>query len=284
MKFKLAKIIGITGSTGFLGSELKRKIKKNTKYKLKNFKGNVTNKLELKKWFERNKFDYFIHLAAVVPTYKVKKYPNIAKKVNIAGTKNIIKEINKSKTIKWFFYSSTSHVYRFNNKKVTESSIKKPFSIYGKTKLEAEKYIKKNIDNRIKFCIGRIFSLEGKQKNKTYFLSGLVRKIKEEKTIDLDGSLFRDFIHVEDVADVIIKLLQNEIKGEYNIASGEKTKFKELIKIFKKISKKKVFFNDIKFPNSKSAYANINKIKETINWKPKRKIHYIVKEYSKLLN
>tara|TARA_B100000795_G_C22780858_1_gene432200 strand:- start:596 stop:1447 length:852 start_codon:yes stop_codon:yes gene_type:complete len=283
VKFKLAKTVGITGSTGFLGSVLKKKIINSRKYRLKIFEGNITNKLELREWFKKNKFDYFIHLAAVVPTNKVKKNPSIAKIINITGTKNIIREINKSKTIKWLFYSSTSHVYKFNNKKIKETSIKKPFSIYGKTKLKAEMCIKKNINNKTKFCIGRIFSLEGKQKDKNYFIPGLVKKIKEKKIINLDGSLFRDFIHVEDVADVIIKLLKNETKGEYNIASGEKTEFTEIIKIFKKVSKKKLFFNDIKSLNSMSGYADISKINKKINWTPKIKIKHIIKEYSQLL-
>ena len=124
---------------------------------MKVFRGNIINKLELSEWFKKNKFDYFIHLAAVVPIDKVTKNINIAKKINITGTKNIIKEINESKTIKWFFYSSTSHVYKFNDKKIKETSIKKPFSIYDKTKLRAEICIKKNISNKIKYCIGRIF-------------------------------------------------------------------------------------------------------------------------------
>ena len=283
MKFKLAKTIGMTGSTGFLGSVLKKKIISNKRYSLKVFRGNIINKLELSEWFKKNKFDYFIHLAAVVPTDKVAKNKNIAKKINITGTKNIIKEVNQSKMITWFFYSSTSHVYRFNDKKIKETSIKKPFSIYGKTKLRAEICIKKNINNKIKYCIGRIFSLEGKKKDKTYLIPGLVNKIKEKKNINLDGSLFRDFIHVEDVADAIIKLLKYEIQGEYNIASGKKTKFIEIINIFKKISNKKFFFRDTKFLNASSCYADISKLNRKIKWKPRRKIQYILKEYSQLL-
>ena len=40
----------------------------------------------------------------------------------------------------WFFYSSTSHVYQSKNnkKKLTENSKLKPYTKYGKTKLEAE--------------------------------------------------------------------------------------------------------------------------------------------------
>ena len=137
MTCKKFKLIGLTGSTGLLGQSLKKKLRKLNNYKLNCYKGDITNKSQLKKWFKVNSFCYVIHLAAIVPVKKVNKNINFAKKINIGGTKNIINEVNKKKSIKWFFFSSSSHVYQFNNKKVRETSIKKPFSIYGKTKLEA---------------------------------------------------------------------------------------------------------------------------------------------------
>jgi len=42
------------------------------------------------------------------------------------------------------FFSSTSHVYKFSQKKINEKSRLKPSSLYGLTKLKAEKYIQKN--------------------------------------------------------------------------------------------------------------------------------------------
>ena len=41
------------------------------------------------------------------------------------------------------FFSSTSHVYKSSQKKISEISIKKPISYYGQTKLWAENYIQK---------------------------------------------------------------------------------------------------------------------------------------------
>ena len=61
---------GITGHTGILGSEL---IKKNKKIKFIKFKGDITNKKNVQKWFQNNTFDIIIHLAAIVPTKIVKK-------------------------------------------------------------------------------------------------------------------------------------------------------------------------------------------------------------------
>ena len=283
MTCKKFKLIGLTGSTGLLGQSLKKKLRKLDNYKLNCYKGDITNKSQLKTWFKVNSFCYVIHLAAIVPVKKVNKNINFAKKVNIGGTKNIINEINKKKSIKWFFFSSSSHVYQFNNKEVRETSIKKPFSIYGKTKLEAEKFIEKKINKKIKFCVGRIFSLEGKNKAKSYFLPGLLKKIRKNKVIEIDLNQFRDFIHVDDVAEAVVILLKKEQVGIYNIASGKKTKFYELINLFSKLLKRKIKFKNTVSKVSSSSYANIYKIKKAINWKVKKKVFYIIKDYLNLV-
>ena len=49
MKSKFKKIVGVTGSTGFLGSALCKDIKKQNKFELVKFRGNILNKNHLKK-------------------------------------------------------------------------------------------------------------------------------------------------------------------------------------------------------------------------------------------
>lgn len=109
---------GITGHSGILGSEI-TKHKQNINFV--KFRGNLTVKEDIKKWLDNNKIDFLIHLAAVVPTSIVANNFNYAKKVNYIGTKNLIDElIKKEKKIKWFFFSSTSHVYGFSKKKLVK--------------------------------------------------------------------------------------------------------------------------------------------------------------------
>ena len=59
----------ITGSSGVLGSKLKKKIP----IKFYEFRGDVTNKKQVHKWIMKKNFDIFIHLAAMVPTNLVNK-------------------------------------------------------------------------------------------------------------------------------------------------------------------------------------------------------------------
>ena len=108
------KTIGITGSTGVLGSHIKKSFK-NIKFDC--FSGDITNKKDIKKWLMGKKFEALFHLAAVVPTIKVSNNYIESKKINYLGTKLLIDEVQKNQSTKWFLFTSTSHVYKFSKKK-----------------------------------------------------------------------------------------------------------------------------------------------------------------------
>ena len=69
--------IGITGSTGVLGSDLKKQIKKNISV----FKGDIAKKNDVYDWIKSNKFKSIYHLAAIVP---IKEF-NRSKKKGFKG-------------------------------------------------------------------------------------------------------------------------------------------------------------------------------------------------------
>ena len=80
-------IIGITGSSGVLGSAIIKFLKS---YKFKKFYGDISVKKDIDNWLKKNKLDALIHLAAIVPINKVNKNKKKAKIVNYNGTKNLI--------------------------------------------------------------------------------------------------------------------------------------------------------------------------------------------------
>ena len=92
---------GITGSNGVLG----KKIRKVLPYKFHCFKKDITNYYDVKKWINQKKLDLVIHLAALVPTKEVNKNYIRARKINVIGTKNLVKSIiNAEYKPKWFFF------------------------------------------------------------------------------------------------------------------------------------------------------------------------------------
>jgi nucleoside-diphosphate-sugar epimerase len=268
-----SKSIGITGSTGVLGSYIKKNLK-STKFDC--FNGDITNKKDIQKWLKGKKFDALFHFAAVVPTKKVLKNYNHAKKVNYFGTKLLIDEVKKNQTTKWFLFSSTSHVYKFTKKKITENSTLKPISKYGFTKLMAEKYLLKK-NGEVNICIIRIFSYTSFNQNVSFFIPSIYKKFLISNSINLSNiNHVRDFINITDIYSAIKLLYLKKQKGIYNLGSGKPTLLIQIIKYLSDFFNKKYTINK---SNIKTIHvADVKKITK-LGWKPKSNIIKILKSY-----
>ncbi len=237
--------IGLTGSTGSLGNVI---LKNNKKIKFKCFRGDITKRSEVSNWVNKNNINILIHLAAIVPIKEVNKNRKKAKQVNYLGTKHIVDACIKKK-IKWFFFSSTSHVYKSSNKKISEKSLKKPISYYGQTKLKAEDYISKKFKiYKINYCIGRIFSTTNKSQKKNYLVPDLKHKIKytKKKIVLQNLNHYRDFISMEDISKIIFILLKKKFNGVINLGSGKGILLKEIANVIGEKYKKEISFLDNK--------------------------------------
>ena len=261
---------GITGHSGILG----KSIQKNLNFNYIKFNGDITKIKEVEKWVSKNKFDYLIHLAAIVPTSIVERDFLKSKRVNYIGTKNLINSLIKyRKDIKLFFFSSTSHVYNSKNKffRINEKSVTKPYSKYGKTKLLAENYIKKKLKKiKIKYCIGRIFSFTHQNQNTSFVVPNLFKKIKKSKgknNILKNLNHFRDFISADDICSAIELIIKKEITGVINIGTGKKIQILKIANFFAKKFKVRLIIK----PNKNPTYliSNNEKLKG-IGWKPKK--------------
>mgnify|MGYP001250572895 FL=1 len=261
MKSKLLPKCGITGYSGVLG----REIIKNINFRFIKYKHDILDKKKLDKWMKKNKFDLFLHLAAVVPTKKVEKNYFSSKNVNLNGTKNIVDNLNKyHKNLGWFFFSSTSHVYTHSKYKIVETKkINNCFSKYGKTKYQAEKYINKKLNKKINCCIGRIFSFSHPNQNASFFIPSILKKIRKSnkkiiifKNVDHE----RDFISTKDISKIINLLYQKKRRGIYNIGTGKCTNLIDVIRILCKRYDRNYKILNIR--NRTKLVADISKLKK----------------------
>ena len=240
------KTIGVTGSSGVLGNKFINKFKNNSFIKCTI---DIQDRKKVFQWIGDNQFDLLLHFAAIVPINEVNKDKLKAKSVNYIGTKNIV-DCLISSNIKWFFFSSTSHVYESTKKKIKETSKVSPISYYGKTKYLAEKYIiKKLLNTKTKYCIGRIFSTSNNNQKQNYLIPDLNKKIKKvKKLIKLnDLNHYRDFISMNEISKIIFCLYKKKFKGVINIGRGNGVLLKDIaILICKKFKKECVFIDNKK--------------------------------------
>ena len=306
----MIKNILITGGAGYIGSHVTEILLKKYKKvflidnlttghrklinkKAKFFKLDIHSKQKIKKIIEKNKIDSVIHLAANLIIGEGQKKPKKYFKNNVIGTKKLL-DACKNTTVKNFIFSSTAAIYKEGQYKVSEKSTIKPKSIYGKTKIKAEKLIKKFAKtNKINYGILRYFNIAGSSPsgkigliNKSSdhlfknFSIALMKKLPKLKIYGTnyktkDGSCIRDFIHVSDIAEIHYLVLEkiNKLNTSkiLNCGYNKGTSVLEVAKEFKRQSSKKVKLIYTKRRNNDliKIIASNNRLKKFIKWSPK---------------
>jgi UDP-glucose 4-epimerase len=301
------KNILVTGGAGYIGSHIVEKLVK--KKFLKIFivddlstghkrlinkkatfiKANINKTKLIKKIILKNKIDTIIHLAAKTIVTESEKKPKLYYKVNVLGTKSLLNAA-KNSLVKNFLFSSTAAVYGSKIRYVNENSKTFPDSIYGKTKLQAENLVKRNFKKN--YIILRYFNVVGASPSKKIglinrygqlFKNFAVEILKNKPKLSVygkdydtkDGTCIRDFIHVNDLAEIHLKVLLKVSKNNksviLNCGYGKGFSVLEVVNNFKKFSKNKV---TVKFEKRRKAeivesIANVTKLKNYLKWKPK---------------
>lgn len=301
-KRKNKEKIVITGSSGYIGSILSKHLYK--KYDLylfdikkpklriygKFYNINLCNKNKLRKLLYKIKPNTIVHLAAQSTIDYVKSKKNSYIRSNIQVTENLV-NVSNELCVKKFIFSSSAAIYKASNLKLNENSILKPANLYGKTKLENEKYIiskfkKKNTT----YCILRFFNVcSADKKNKmgelhnpeTHLIPILINKVYKKKLIKIygnnyntqDGTCVRDYIHILDIVRGISKSINflNKSKSDiFNLGSEKGLSVLEITKACKKKINKNINVNFVKrrFGDNDKLICSINKAKSKLKWKP----------------
>lgn len=296
----MSKNVLITGGAGFIGSVLSSLlIKKNytvtiiddlSTGKLKNinkkakfYKSTFKSQNKIHNILKKNKINIIYHLAAKMINPRNVKEKNNLINSNITQTETLLCAI-KNTNVNKFIFASSAAVYGRKDGLIEEETKLKPINIYGQTKKKGEGLVKKYAKkNNFKFAILRFFNVAGSDlKNnlgcsKTYgsLMNNLTNAIINKKSFFINGSKFksydgtaiRDFIHVKDLASVQFKILKllNKKNVLINLGTGKGNSIKEIVKIFKKISKKDIDIVykkpiDIEIPISIASTKKINKL------------------------
>ena len=314
----MIKNILVTGGAGYIGSHIiEILIKKNknvfiidnltTGYKklinkkAKFFKLDILNTKKLKKIIEKYNIDSIIHLAANLIIGEGERQPKKYYKNNVKGTQSVLNSIKKTK-VKNLLFSSTAAVYKDGMYRVTENSIVKPKSVYGKSKLRAENLIKSKCKKLgINYGILRYFNIVGASPSGKYGLINIsdhlfknfsTQVMKKQPILKIygtdyntpDGTCIRDFIHVSDIAEIHEKVLNkvNNLNKSVilNCGYNQGISVLQVAKEFKNQSKKKVEIIKVrKRPGDLGKIiASNTKLNNFIKWKPKFKsLSYMVK-------
>jgi nucleoside-diphosphate-sugar epimerase len=282
----------VTGGAGFIGSNIVKKLvvrgddvtvidNLNTgkeenlisvKDKIVFFNDSILNLDLLEK--QTQNIDGIFHQAALASVQDSFSKPEEYQSVNVNGTENILK-LAKKNNFK-VVYASSSSVYGNPEKiPIKESDSKNPINPYAETKLEKERLAIKYSEMGVKVIGLRYFNVFGKGQSKEYagVLKLFLERIRDKlpPKINGDGSQFRDFVYVEDVADANILSMDSEVNHEFfNVGTNTSITILDLAKTIIKSSELHMepIFGPALKGDVQRTVANIDLIQDKIGWKP----------------
>lgn len=258
----------ITGANGNLGRHL-LKLEGLSVLGISRFNWNVLNDVR------PGEFDAVIHTA-----YDLKKsiheVPVEALDSNIMSTARIL-NFCAEKKIKMFGFVSSCAVYG-DSSNTFEGRTCQPVTMNGHIKLFNEELVKNFCTkNQIPYQIYRVFNTYGGWDE--FSVVQRILKCAREKivfTLINEGVSERDYIHVEDVANVIGKLIQSDFKNDIiNIGSGCSVRVIDILTAVENIYGRMQLLhkqdpNEVIFSR-----ADIRKLKTQIDFNPHRLLNFI---------
>ncbi len=146
--------------------------------------------------------DAVVHLGAIVGDPACEVDHDVTLKVNLTATQ-MIAQVVKASGIRRFIFASTCSVYGADDEVLDERSEVKPISLYGKTKLAAERGLQSMADGAFTPTILRFATIYGFSGRTRFDLvvNLLAAKAKVDGQITVfGGGQWRPFVHVDDAA------------------------------------------------------------------------------------
>lgn len=159
-----------------------------------------------------------------------------------------------------------------------------PVSSYGICKNALQEMLKVYSEiTKINSAWGRIFFLFGSGEQPSRLVPSVVRSLLNGKpTLCSHGNQIRDFLYVRDVADAFVALLESEVTGSVNIASGQPITIKEIVyKVTNKIGETDLIqFGTIPTPKEEPhlLVADISRLCNEVGWSPKYGLNQGIQE------
>lgn len=182
----------------------------------------------LDKIIEEYNFIGIIHLAAYAGVADSFYHPHKILQNNYLSFLNLLEFIKKYSIHTPILYASTSSVYGSKTEeKTSEKSPLNPLSSYAISKIQNEQLAQLyQTQYGLNLTGFRFFTVYGSHNRQDMLLYKILRSIshKEELTLYYNGKMKRDFTYVEDVAQVLIKMLfiskEEKLLPIYNIGTS----------------------------------------------------------------
>jgi nucleoside-diphosphate-sugar epimerase len=282
------KKILITGGAGYLGSVLTEVLLNkgyqvtvidNLLYKQtsiapfsynKNFEfilGDITNINVLKPLVKNH--DVIIPLAAIVGMPACNANPEMTTKVNYEQIRNIVEWVGKNQMV---LMPNTNSQYGSSLGMITEESPFNPLSLYAQTKCDAEKALLDS-GNGIALRLATVFGMSHRMRMDLLVNDFVYKAITDGVLVLFESHFIRNFIHVRDIANTFLFMIENYEKcnnNAFNVgltaANLNKKQLADVIKTF--VPDLVIIENEFKKDFDQRNYLVSNEKLESQGWFP----------------
>jgi dTDP-4-dehydrorhamnose reductase len=225
----------ITGASGFLGGHICRVAQREWQvYGVHNLHSDLplgVEKLQIDLRDQKTllvalkeiKPNVIIH-AAVLQTDDCERHPELAQQVNIDSTLYLTEWAAKNNTR--IIYVSTDLVFDGGRAMYKEEDNAEPVNEYGRTKAVAERVVQEFCENYVVARLPLLFGFPAI--GGTCFMAAMLDKLNRNQTVQTYYDQFRTPGLVQNMAEALLELGENDFTGTLHVAGPERVSREEL--------------------------------------------------------
>ena len=230
------------------------------------------------------------HLAAVAFVPAASKDPNLARRVNVGGTKNLIEALQAHTSDARLLLVGSGEQYPAlepNSPPLSEDEPLAPTGPYATTKTAAEELSREAAEEGLDVVAVRAFNHTGPGQAPDFVAPDFARQIAQIEAgaspVMRVGNLdsIRDFLHVDDVIDAYLRLLDPKVPaGVYNVASGQGTRIGTLLDTLATLANvsPQVERDETRWRPADARVGDARRLSDATGWAPSRSLEQILVE------
>jgi nucleoside-diphosphate-sugar epimerase len=160
--------------------------------------------------------DVVFHLAGISGMPACASNPDSAENINVVATQKLVSLLDKNQLL---INASTTSFYGASGEECDETVETHPVSIYGRTKLAAEKIVS-NRENSISLRFATVYGIGARMRNDLLANDFTYRAVHDRNIVIFAGYSKRTFVHIDDAVNAYVFALENAdrlINNVYNV-------------------------------------------------------------------
>ncbi len=260
------------------------------------YKIDITEPDKVESVFKENKIDAVVHLAAIVGDPACAKQPELAKKINEAGSINLLDISIKNNVERFIFASTCSNYGKMSNQNsfIDENSPLSPVSLYAELKVKFENILINSNSQNDNFCPTalRFATVYGISPRVRFDLTvnEFTKELALGRELEVFGEQFwRPYCHVYDFSRAILLVLNAEKErvshNVFNVGATNENYTKLMIveEIKKRLPEAKVKYIH-KTEDPRDYRVSFEKIRNEVGFEITRKVPDGIAEVIELIN